>query len=122
MLSFLIMTGLASPQSGMFAHRSLANMNITMPNMETMPTNQFTSIAQDIPQVSSLLIVSPYEGLNASHLTPFPDTYVCVNYEANTQGAYLGPFTCPLPFEPKTFTMCCGDHFSEYCCEPWGNR
>ena len=54
-------------------------------------------------------------------LIEIPDTGVCSNYDQLDQGnneSYLGIFVCPLPFEPEHHTYCCGEAFSEYCCEP----
>ncbi|XP_013399202.1 uncharacterized protein LOC106165536 isoform X2 [Lingula anatina] len=46
---------------------------------------------------------------------------VCKNYEANSNGSYMGLFTCPLSFEPADFTSCCGEENSEYCCR-WNDN
>ena len=43
---------------------------------------------------------------------------ICSNYEAQVNGTTtLGLFTCPMPFEPKSFKYCCGQKDAEYCCE-----
>ena len=56
-------------------------------------------------------------------------TLVCVNYDVNVNGTYLGVFTCPMPGlssreAVKEFTACCGKEFAEFCCfdEGWLNN
>ena len=51
------------------------------------------------------------------------DSLVCVNYQIgydhmdeNHTVTYMGPFTCPLPFEQADFTKCCGEKGAEFCC------
>ncbi len=47
----------------------------------------------------------------------FSEISVCVNYEANENGTVMGIFMCPLEFEPDRFVACCGDDYTEFCCE-----
>ena len=51
-------------------------------------------------------------------LTRFTDVRLCENYEADVNGTAIGWFECPFPFEPSSYTVCCGDRYAEFCCQP----
>ncbi|KAH3826796.1 hypothetical protein DPMN_128708 [Dreissena polymorpha] len=43
------------------------------------------------------------------------EIWVCRKYEADSNGTYLGLFTCPRPIVLGYFHYCCGVAESEYC-------
>ena len=45
-------------------------------------------------------------------------TTLCENYDADVNGTAIGWFKCPFPFEPSSYTACCGDQYTEFCCAP----
>ena len=48
----------------------------------------------------------------------WPGTLLCENYEADVNKTAIGWFKCPFPFEPNSYTLCCGDRYAEFCCKP----
>ena len=43
---------------------------------------------------------------------------VCKNFVSNSNGTYIGFFTCPMEIEPDDYTACCGNSDAQYCCQP----
>lgn len=44
---------------------------------------------------------------------------VCYNVDVvNNNGTVMGAFTCPLHFEDKDLTSCCGSKCAQFCCSP----
>ena len=48
-----------------------------------------------------------------------PSTKVCHNVEVRMQnGTAMGDFKCPLSFEHRDLTSCCGHRCAQFCCSP----